>query len=390
MRIAHFYGHSGANGVTWCIRDAGRLLAERGHEVQVICRTDSALTAHPAHTAYRWLGGLHAPYLRIMLSRLLLAQRIEVLNVHSQRDAGVALQVARALGIPTCYTCHELSETACAYAPLADRAIAVSAGVGQFLQQRYGMQPPVLHIIPNGMDFTALPQADRTALRAQSGFADGEVWVGFFGRIVRNKNVDGLLRAFARAASRAPALRLAIIGSGRKIGQVRKQAHQLHLTERVRFTGWLPRDAAFGLTGALDALALPSHAAEGLSTSLLAAMAMGVPVLATDLPSLAGGPVRDEETGWLCSPNDDSLAEGLLRVAACGAEHRQQIGAEARREIAQNYRIQEVVTRLEAAYLDAIAARAEDRRHVQSGQELYPAGPFPAPVDTRDKPSRAA
>jgi len=284
-------------------------------------------------------------------------QQIDILNVHSQRDADIALQVAREAGVPTCYSCRELSEMACRFAPLADRTIAVSVGVGRFVEERYGIHTPALHVIPNGIDTTTLPCADRAILRAESGFREGEVWVGYLGRISRNKNVDGLLRAFASVAPHAPALRLLVMGDGRYASHMRDLAKALRIADRVRFTGWLPRDAAFRLVGGLDALALISHAAEGLSNALLAAMAMGVPVLATDIPSLAGGPLRDEETGWLCAPNDDSIAEGLVRIMACSADYRLQLGAAARREIELNHRMENVVTRLEAAYLDAIAGR---------------------------------
>lgn len=357
MRIAHFYGHESANGVTWSIMDVSRLLSERGHDVQIFCRTDSSLKAYPAHTTYLWLGKWHHAWLRMKLRRFLLEQRIDVLNVHSQRDAGIALQIAREVGVPTCYSCRELSERACKFAPLADRTIAVSVGVGRFVGQQYGIHPPELHVIPNGIDTATLPHADRSVLRVESGFRDGEVWVGYLGRIARNKNVDGLLRAFACVALHAPALRLLVMGDGKRASQAHELAKTLHIADRVRFTGWLPRDAAFRLVGGLDALALISHAAEGLSNALLAAMAMGVPVLASDIPSLAGGPLRDEETGWLCMPNDDSIAEGLVRIVACSADYRQQLGAAARREIATHHRMEDVVTRLEAAYQDAIAAR---------------------------------
>ena len=358
MRIAHFYGHEKANGVTWSIMDVSRLLVERGHDVQIFCRMDSALKAYPRHTTYLWLGKWHHPWLRAKLRRFLTEQRIDVLNVHSQRDAPFALQVAREVGVPTCYSCRELSETACKFAPLADRTIAVSVGVGRFVEARYGIHPPVLHVIPNGVDTATLPCADRSVLRAESGFRDGEVWIGYLGRIAKNKNVDGLLRAFACVAPHAPALRLLVIGSGKRLPRMRALARRLQIADRVRFTGWLPRDAAFRLVGGLDALTLISHAAEGLSNALLAAMAMGVPVLATNISSLAGGPLRDDETGWLCAPNDKSIAEGLVRVVAGSDEYRRQLGTAARREVSRNHRMEDAVTRLEAAYRDAIAAHA--------------------------------
>jgi len=350
MRRAHFYGHSGANGVTWSIMDVSRRLEERGHTVHIMCRTDSALTAYDNHTAYRYLHGLHQPFLKAALRRLLIRQQIDVLNAHSQRDAQTALAVAKTLGISTCYSCRELSELACDYAPQANRVIAVSAGVGDFLTERYGITAPVLHVIPNGIDFTTLPPDNRENYRTAMRFASDEVWVGFLGRIVKNKNVGGLMRAFAHAVTAAPRLRLAIIGSGPKEAAVRKLVVDLGVQDRIRFTGWLARDEAFRTVAALDALVLPSLGKEGLSNALLAAMAMRVPVLATDIPSLVGGPIRDGETGWICGTQDDALTDGLVRIAKCGSEQRLAIGAAARKEIQANYRMTRVINQLEDVY----------------------------------------
>jgi len=356
MRIAHFYGHRHTTGVTFALLDAAHQHAARGHLFQLLCRGSSELAAHPQACLFShlpWFGGacIHA-----QLVRRLRAFRPDVFNAHSELDADIALRAATALGIPTCYTVHEISEKAAAFAPLADRVIAVSAGVGQYLSERYALRPPVLHVIPNGIDLGILPQDGHAILRAECGFAADEVWVGFLGRMTSQKNAEGLIRAFVAVAPTASVLRLIFIGDGKQYEAARTLVAASGVTDRVRFTGWLPRDAALRIVGALDALALPSLGAEGLSNSLLSALALGVPVLATDIPSLAGGPIRDGETGWRCAPDDDGLADGLLRLAE--APDRARLGVQARAEIEAYHRLDQVINRYETAYRDAIAAHA--------------------------------
>lgn len=356
MNIIQFYGHSGTNGVTWATTDICRHLVARGHGCTVVCRTDSSLRAVPDSVTYRYALGLHRPGLRRLLRRIIREHDIELINAHSQRDADVAIAVAREMGIPVLFSAHELSRKACDLAPRADGVIAVSVGVGNFLRDQYALPDQVRYAVPNGIDMSILPRDDRAMLRAELGFRPDEVWFGFIGRVVPNKNVHGLVSAFALAAQRSPRVQLIIIGAGSYEKQVRRMIDELGMQSRVRMHGWQPREQALRVTAALDVLALPSLAAEGLSNALLAAMALGVPVLASDIPSQIGGPIRHDATGWLVDiSTPELLAEAILATEACGADTRAALGAAARQEIETHYRMERVIDQLETAFRETLA-----------------------------------
>jgi glycosyltransferase involved in cell wall biosynthesis len=362
VRIAHFYGHSGGNGVTSCIRELVDELSVRGHEVAVVCRADSPLVEAPKSVTYRMAFGLR----RLLLKQILEFQP-DVVNVHSHDDAVVALRAARDSGVPTCYTTHETTHDSAQFAPLADAAIAVSQGVGRFLREEYRLSSRVVRVVPNGVDLKRLPRADRAELRRENGFRDDEIVLCFAGRLVEKKNVHGLVRAFGRVAVSHPGLRLVLIGDGGHRRHVARVVKELGIDRRVDFRGWQPRDTALRTIGASDAFVLPAQEAEGLSIALLEAMAMAVPVIATKIPSLWGGPVRDGETGWLCAPDVESLAITLELFASASAAERSVVGRAGLAEIERNHRIESVVKNLEDAYRAAIAMKSEDACRATAG-----------------------
>lgn len=358
LHILHFYGHHGANGVTAYIADISRRLRERGYQVGAVCRTDSALCSEPGSHTYRYLWGAHHGGLRRQL-RALLAD-VDLLLVHSQRDASVALAVARDAGVPTAYVVHELSRLAGDLAPAADSVIAVSAGVGAFLCDTYALPAERLYIIPNGIDFASLPAVSREDARREFGFALDEVWLAFVGRITSNKNLHGLVQALGQVKDQAPHLRLAVAGSGKRAGRARRLAKQQQLGDRVRFLGWRPREETLRLVTGADLFVLPSLGAEGLSIALLQAMAQATPPLASDIPSLVGGPVRHGETGWLCDCGDPAaFAQALLDIAATSPEVRAALGRAARDEVYHHHRIELVVDGVEAVIRETVGREGQ-------------------------------
>lgn len=180
-------------------------------------------------------------------------------------------------------------------------------------------------VIPNGVDTEAFaPRADR-------GPPD-RVRFLFVGRLARQKRVDLLLAAFARLASPSHGLDawLAIVGDGPERTALESQARDLGVAGAVTFRGWVPRAQLREHYGAADCLVLPSDA-EGMSNTLLEAMASGVPAIASDNPGnrelLGAGshgtlfPAGDVEGlhAAMRSLAGDPVAHA--RLAASGREH---------------------------------------------------------------------
>jgi glycosyltransferase involved in cell wall biosynthesis len=139
------------------------------------------------------------------------------------------------------------------------------------------------------------------------------------GRLVEKKGFDDLVRACAILHDRGRQFRCAIVGKGPAAGELREQIVRLGLADRVRLAGPLPREELLGLYPRAAVVAAPCVIGadgnrDGLPTVVLEAMALGVPVVATDVTGIPEA-VRDGETGWLVPQRQpEALASALERV----------------------------------------------------------------------------
>ncbi|NJN16604.1 MAG: glycosyltransferase family 4 protein [Oscillochloris sp.] len=138
--------------------------------------------------------------------------------------------------------------------------------------------------------------------------------VVFAGRLVPEKGVDLLLRAFQLVARELPAARLLLIGEGPEQAALHKQAGALGLAERVEMTGRLPREELEARCGAAWVQAVPSRWDEPFGIVAAEAAMRGTAVVASAGGGLAEI-VQDGETGLLVPPGDEqALAAALLRL----------------------------------------------------------------------------
>lgn len=209
--------------------------------------------------------------------------------------------------------------------------------------------------------------ADRFRPGPGRGVGDGHLPRGprvlFTGRLHPQKNLDFLLASWPPVAAQTGA-HLLLAGQGPDRDRLEARARALGVADSVDFLGAVADPA--GLLRTVDAFVLPS-VAEGMSNSLLEAMATGLPCLA----SAIGGNtdlIDDGRTGLLLPP-DDALAwsAALIRVLRDPAEAGR-LGAAARRRIEDEFALPVVVDRYVALY-----------RRLLGRSEEGPAGPALTP-----------
>ncbi len=172
----------------------------------------------------------------------------------------------------------------------------------------WGLRPERLTVVPNPAPVLP-PLPGRDDARAALG-VDG-VTLATAGRLTRQKALGDALAALTRVDG----VRLVVAGDGPERTELERKARELGLSERVRFLGALPREDVLKVFRAADA-ALLTSAWENLPHTVLEALAVGTPVVAT---AVGGVPevVRDGENGLLVAPGDlDGLAEAIRRVSA--------------------------------------------------------------------------
>ncbi|MEO8133052.1 MAG: TIGR03088 family PEP-CTERM/XrtA system glycosyltransferase [Betaproteobacteria bacterium] len=213
------------------------------------------------------------------------------------------------------------------YRPMVDHYVALSKDLERYLQDGIGVPQKKITQIYNGVDtdqFYPAPNG-REPLPWSGGDGEGIFVIGTVGRMQAVKDPMTLARAFVQMMQTAPLaekrLRLVMVGDG----PLREQVQAFLNDAGVAQYAWLPgaRDDVARMMRGLDLFVLPSLA-EGISNTILEAMACGLPVLAT---AVGGNPELIEEgrTGQLVPRSDpEAMARAMLRYYADPAACRNQ------------------------------------------------------------------
>ena len=166
------------------------------------------------------------------------------------------------------------------------------------------------------------------------GLTDGMFLWGCTARLRPEKAHDVLLPAFAKVREKRDDAYLVIAGAGSEREKLEQLADDLGLTkECLQFLGFQQDVPA--LLNALDGYVLASRL-EGLGTSILEALATGLPVVASNVGGIPDS-VHHEENGLLCEPeNPDSFADAMLRVME-DDEFRKKISRNAWRTVREEF-----------------------------------------------------
>lgn len=229
--------------------------------------------------------------------------------------------------------------------PFVSNYIAVSRDLETWLRVVVRVPPRKLHQIYNGVDPERFhPRADARPAVLPAGFAGADAVVfGSVGRMVAVKDHPSLVRAFIRAVRQQPGhaarARLVIVGAG----ETRAGCQRLLDQAGLAALAWLPgeRHDIAELMRAFDVFVLPSKN-EGISNTILEALASGLPVVATAV----GGNVELVEpgvNGMLVEAGDEAgMAQALLGYLDPGADaaaRRAAQGEQARRYAEQRFSI---------------------------------------------------
>jgi len=237
--------------------------------------------------------------------------------------------------------------------PRNRRVFAVSEGVRSSIRYPAPLQwlpMPQVETLHQGLDPAAVSGwGDPAGVRAELGIPHGNPVVGTVGNFTPQKGHEHLLEAAAIVRRSVPDVRFVLVGQGPHEPVVRRHAERLGLNGSAVFAGF--REDAPRVAGAFDVFTL-SSLQEGLSIAMLEAMAMGRPVVVTDVGG-AREVVRDEREGILVPPGDPArLAESLLALLS-DADRRRRMG-EAARARAAAFDIRTTVSRYEEVYEELV------------------------------------
>ena len=249
-------------------------------------------------------------------------RKIDIIHTHGYKSDILGLLAARKTGIKIVSTPHGFSNNVGwklrlfirlglfalkfvdKVAPLSEQLV--------FDLKRYGIKDKQLHFIENGVDLTELAPYRKT-IPAKDFSAGSGLHLGYIGQLIPRKGLADLLQAFNLLWQRFPDSKLTLIGEGSQRSELEALAKTLPAASAISFLGF--RGDRIVLLKDFDAFALTSSL-EGIPRCLMEAMAVGVPVVAYDIPGV-DQLITHESTGLLAPLGDwQQLANHLIRLAA--------------------------------------------------------------------------
>ena len=239
---------------------------------------------------------------------------------------------------------------------MADAVFAVSRELRDYHAKQAWISSERIRVICNGVDtkrFCPNPES-RATLRRRFGLPQDRFIVGTVGRMVPIKDHGTLLRAVDGLVQRCVDAHALLVGSGPELERTQQLADTSPgLAGRVTFLG--ASEETPELLNTMDVFALPSIS-EGMSNTLLEAMATGLPVIAT---AVGGNTevIDHEKSGWLIRPRDHESLASLLTRLASREDLRQKYGAAARKRIVECFSLDRMLNNYAQLYLGLAARR---------------------------------
>jgi len=363
LSVIGLRGIDAVGGIETAVRELYPHLVERGWDVTVYTRSryEPRGTAHSFRV--RRLPTIYSRHLEAILHTGLctldaIFRGTDLIHYHAVGNA-LWLWVPRLLRIPTVVTVHGLDWERGKWGYLATRAllgggwlaarlahqvIGVSERVASYFAERMDRK---VHVIPNGVPTPQLPPDSEWLVSV--GLE--EPFLLFLGRLVPEKGVTTLLRAFRRTNLE---VKLVIAGAGTHtdtfVTEVRELASQ---DERVVLVGPRHGREKTALFSRAAVFVLPSLI-EGMPIALLEAMGHGVPCVVSDIPELlevVGGTAskrafvfRSGDVAHFATQLESAMSEAASTVGAAGQAH-----------VRERYNWRAIAEATEAVYWQAIA-----------------------------------
>jgi glycosyltransferase involved in cell wall biosynthesis len=360
MKILHLDTRPDWRGGQLQILLTMRGLRKRGYATELMAFENSRLLVHATEEGFpvhansprrgRWTASRN-------LRKLLAGQSFEIVHAHDANALTVAwlagahrqaaLIAARRVAYPLGKSMIRLARYRA-----ARRIIAVSEYVARGLITA-GLSPKQVSVVHDGVELPSL-RTDETHQRARQCWqrSPSDILVGCVGYLLPEKGQELLLSAMPHVLKHFSDCRLLLAGDGPCRTRFESLAQQLGITQSVLFAGFV--EEVDEVYRALDVFVFPSLE-EPLGSSLLAAMAHGLPVVAV---ASGGVPeiVKDGGNGVLAPapPKAEQLAAAITELLR-NPERARRLGRSARETIAARFTTDHLVEKTIECYRDASA-----------------------------------
>jgi glycosyltransferase involved in cell wall biosynthesis len=307
------------------------------------------------------LAPLFNPFALARLTRLLVRERVTILQTHGARANFYGRIAGRLAGVPVIistvhnslkdYEVRSLRRWLYTFLlrltlPLVHRIICVSEANRWDLIDECPAVERKAHIVYNGVDLSAFPsQLDRRKVRQELGITEAPVLVTI-GRLTEQKGHCYLLQALPKLLNTWPQLCCVFVGAGELHDALQRLAVDLGIERACRFVG--VREDIADILAAADLFVLPSLS-EGFPFVLLEALAMGRPVVASrvnGVPEL----IEEHKTGLLVPPRDSQALATAIREMLNDPTAASKMGSEGRAVVRRQFTVDQMVANTTAIF----------------------------------------
>jgi len=213
-----------------------------------------------------------------------------------------------------------------------------------------GLPASMISVIHNAIDTETWSRLRApTGLREQLGLSNAFPIIGYVGRIMPEKDLDTWLHGAALVAQKYPLAHFVLVGDGRDnstLSHLQRLAATLGLSDQLTFLGYW--QDLLTVYASFDIFALTSRR-EGLPNSILEAMAMGLPVVTTDVAGTKEL-VIDGQTGFVIPQGDAAALAQWLVALADDRQLRQRLAEAGRQRVESEFSFTDRLQRIETLY----------------------------------------
>jgi len=339
-------------------------MRDLGHEIIIITPANSTLMKKASDRRFEVISASFNrkdyPATCFKILKLIQLKRPDFINTHSSKDSWVASFAARLSNYkPFIIRTRHLSTPVATnifgsviHKLLPHKIITTGETIREQLIERNHVSPEKIVSIPTGVDFKLFdPKKSKKKIRRELSLTENTPLVGMVSVLRSWKGHNFFIDATATVLKKFSNVRFLIVGDGPQKENLTKIIQEKGLSETIFMLGH--REDIPEIMASFNILVHPSFANEGVPQSIVQAMAMGVPVIASDIKSLSEV-VTDGKTGLL-SPRKDSgkLAKRIILLLK-NKELMRKMGNNGRKFVVEKFSMERMISSIENLYKNMV------------------------------------
>lgn len=233
---------------------------------------------------------------------------------------------------------------------ITDKFIAVSEAVKRDIMLYDKIDSSKILVMHNGVDTQRFsPDGKFSNIREKFLIKEGSIVLGFVGRLVISKGLEYLIDAISLIKDDYN-IKLFIVGDGSLLNELKQKAKKNHIFNRIIFAG--ERRDIPDILSSIDIFVMPSIK-EGLPNSLLEAMSMGKPVIATEIGGIPEI-VKNRFNGILVPSRDPRALATAIKELIDDSQLAAKLGEAARNFMLNNFSIEATTQKWQSLYLSTL------------------------------------